>query len=108
MTIHVQMSHNKSRDRNEDCTMVGMRVANPYYVYYLWFYQGFIMYIKGSLIDLQCINLNCFISVHDCSIRVSCSTMYRNSTSPMFPLCYSCNLIKEDFHVFYTVIYKLL
>ena len=29
MTIDAQKLHNRSRDRNEDCLIVAMRVANP-------------------------------------------------------------------------------
>ena len=29
MTIYAQKLHNRSRDRNEDCLIVAMRVANP-------------------------------------------------------------------------------
>ena len=29
MTIDAHKLHNKSRDRNEDCLIVAMRVANP-------------------------------------------------------------------------------
>ena len=29
MTIDAHKLHNKSRDRNEDCLLVAMRVANP-------------------------------------------------------------------------------
>jgi len=60
------------------------RIHNAYKGYY-------------ELLVLQCINIDCFVRAHDCSIRVSRSTIYL-AHFPMFPLC---NL---NFHILYTVI----
>jgi len=38
----------QTRDRNEDCTKVVMRVANPYYVYYLCLHSAKVLSMNND------------------------------------------------------------